>query len=444
MPLTLKITSKQRHILGPDSTHVFSVHGGTVGRGPDNDWVLPDPDRFISGHHAMVDYRAGAYYLTDTSTNGVYVNDSDQPVGKGTPLRLYDGDRLRMGDYQFEVSIVNVSRNGADDRGDGAAEDEPVLKRKVRPEEPLSLKVLGDQSQQEDQDAEGGEQPQHEQKDSAALNRPTDTVTYPDGEPSESDLESVFAATGFVDEDVQRDLQSSPARREQQRPAIEFAPEERPASGQPAAGGELAEAVRLLAESIGIEASRLPPGSEHEMLVTIGHMVRATVDGLTSVLRTRALIKGQLRLTQTTIQPGENNPLKFAPKTQDALEQLFYRQSSEFLPPTEAVDEAFKDLRAHQAATVVAMKAAFHDLLERLEPEELEEKFERGLKPRGLLGGSHKGKYWDLYREIYQQIANHSDENFANIVGPKFSETFDREVFRLTGRGLPPRRVVDE
>ena len=37
MPLTLKITSKQRHILGPDSTHVFSVHGGTVGRGPDND-----------------------------------------------------------------------------------------------------------------------------------------------------------------------------------------------------------------------------------------------------------------------------------------------------------------------------------------------------------------------------------------------------------------------
>lgn len=431
MPLTLKIISKQRHILGPDSTHVFSVHGGTVGRGPDNDWVLPDPDRFISSHHAMVDYRTGSYYLTDTSTNGVYVNDSDQPVGKGTPLRLYDGDRLRMGDYQFEVSIVNVSRDGADDSGDSAAEDEPVLKRKVRPEEPLSLKLLGEQTD------EGEEEP------AAELNKPTDTVTYPDGEPPDAALESVFAETGFVDDELQREPEPLP-RRGEQRPVIEFPPEQEPRDRRPAASGDLAEAVRLLVEAMGLEASRLPPGTEHETLVTVGHVVRATVEGLTSVLRTRALIKGQLRLTQTTIQPGDNNPLKFAPKTQDALEQLFYRQSAEFLPPTEAVEEAFKDLRAHQAATVVAMKAAFHDLLERLEPEELEEKFERGLKRGGLLSGSHKSKYWDLYREIYQGIANNSDENFANIVGPKFSETFDREVYRLTGRGLPPRRVVDD
>ena len=103
MPLTLKIVSKQRHILGADSTRVFSVHGGSIGRAPDNDWVLPDPDRYISGHHAAIDYRGGAYYLRDNSTNGVYVNQSDQPVGRGAPIRLYDGDELRMGDYVFEV-----------------------------------------------------------------------------------------------------------------------------------------------------------------------------------------------------------------------------------------------------------------------------------------------------------------------------------------------------
>src|SRR6056297_4114860 len=43
MPLTLKIVSKQRHILGADSLRVFSVHGGSIGRAPDNDWVLPIP-----------------------------------------------------------------------------------------------------------------------------------------------------------------------------------------------------------------------------------------------------------------------------------------------------------------------------------------------------------------------------------------------------------------
>jgi type VI secretion system FHA domain protein len=98
---------------------VFSVHGGSIGRAPDNDWVLPDPDRYISGHHATIDYRAGAYYLRDSSTNGVYVNQSEQPVGRGAPLRLYDGDELQMGDYVFQVSIVNVSRDGTDDSGDG-------------------------------------------------------------------------------------------------------------------------------------------------------------------------------------------------------------------------------------------------------------------------------------------------------------------------------------
>ena len=88
MPLTLRIISKQKDLLGSDSTKVFSVHGGTIGRAPDNDWILPDPDRYVSAHHAIIDYQGGAYYLTDSSSNGVYVNDSDQSVGSGAPIRL--------------------------------------------------------------------------------------------------------------------------------------------------------------------------------------------------------------------------------------------------------------------------------------------------------------------------------------------------------------------
>ncbi|MGI9265023.1 MAG: type VI secretion system-associated FHA domain protein, partial [Gammaproteobacteria bacterium] len=129
MPLTLRITSAEKDILGPDSTRVFGVHGGSIGRAPDNEWPLPDPRHYLSAHHAIIDYQGGGYYLTDTSTNGVFVNDSDQPVGKGTPLRLYDGDRIAMGDYRFDVNIVNVSGKGAGDTGvfvsSDDAEDDP-------------------------------------------------------------------------------------------------------------------------------------------------------------------------------------------------------------------------------------------------------------------------------------------------------------------------------
>jgi type VI secretion system FHA domain protein len=344
-----------------------------------------------------------------------------------------------MGDYQFEVSIVNVSRDGADDRGDAAPSDEEKAAEAVSRARaaraakaassagPASLKLLAEEADEMASDAELA----------AAEHHPTDTVTYPDGEPSEQALNSTFAETGVIDEDFFRGETAAPER--QPEPEPERGPLRQPA----ATGGDLSEAVRLLMEASGLDASRLPAGSEHETLVTIGHLVRATVEGLLSVLRSRALIKGQFRLTQTTIQAGDNNPLKFVPGAQDALEQLFYRPTTEFLRPVEAVDDAFRDVRAHQVATVVAMKAAFHDLLERLEPDLLENRFDRGLKRGGLFPGGKQAKYWELYRDLFQVIAGHTDENFANIVGPKFAEAYDREIYRLTGRGLPPRRIVD-
>lgn len=105
MPLLLEITSEHKELLGPDCVRQFGETGGTIGRALDNDWILPDPDRFISGRHATIDFRAGAWYLADISTNGVYLNGEDEPLGRGNPRRLFDGDRLRMGDFEFLVRL---------------------------------------------------------------------------------------------------------------------------------------------------------------------------------------------------------------------------------------------------------------------------------------------------------------------------------------------------
>ena len=40
----------------------------TIGRHEINDWVLPDPDRYLSGRHCVITYRDGEYWITDTST----------------------------------------------------------------------------------------------------------------------------------------------------------------------------------------------------------------------------------------------------------------------------------------------------------------------------------------------------------------------------------------
>ncbi|MDX1656974.1 MAG: type VI secretion system-associated FHA domain protein TagH, partial [Candidatus Competibacteraceae bacterium] len=97
MPLTLTITSYQRLSPGQEASKTIDRCDISIGRAPDNDWPLPDPERFLSSHHCRIQYREGSYYLTDTSTNGVFINHADQRVPKGQSVRLSHGDCLTMG-----------------------------------------------------------------------------------------------------------------------------------------------------------------------------------------------------------------------------------------------------------------------------------------------------------------------------------------------------------
>ena len=105
MALRLRVVSEHAIRLGEQSTKVFGVHGGTIGRATDNEWILPDPERYLSGKHARVDFRAGTYVLVDTSSNGTYVNGAQVPLGKYHDYLLKDGDYVRLGEYELLVSI---------------------------------------------------------------------------------------------------------------------------------------------------------------------------------------------------------------------------------------------------------------------------------------------------------------------------------------------------
>jgi len=105
MALRLTIVSNNGPSLGTRSVKEFGPNGGTIGRSVQCDWALPDPKRYLSSRHASIDFRSGSYYIVDTSMNGVYVNDAEQPVGRGKPQRLFDGDRLRIGEYEISVEI---------------------------------------------------------------------------------------------------------------------------------------------------------------------------------------------------------------------------------------------------------------------------------------------------------------------------------------------------
>ena len=105
MSITFRVVGPQAQMLGPASIRVFGSEGGSIGRSADNDWVLPDPERFVSSRHAVIESHGPEFVLTDTSTNGTFINQADQALGYGNRQQLVDGDRLMVGDYEIHVSI---------------------------------------------------------------------------------------------------------------------------------------------------------------------------------------------------------------------------------------------------------------------------------------------------------------------------------------------------
>ncbi|RVT84120.1 type VI secretion system-associated FHA domain protein TagH [Rhodobacteraceae bacterium CCMM004] len=81
----------------------------TVGRGQDNDLVLPDPDRTISKHHCAIENHGGNVVVVDLSTNGTFRNYGKTPLGK-VPTPLNDGDILSLGNYELLVEIQGPAR----------------------------------------------------------------------------------------------------------------------------------------------------------------------------------------------------------------------------------------------------------------------------------------------------------------------------------------------
>jgi predicted component of type VI protein secretion system len=111
MTVTLRVVGRRAESLGALSRWTFGVQGGSIGRAADNDWVLPDPDRLLSNHHAQIEVDGTELRIVDLSTNGIFVNGAREALGHRRSHRLTDGDRLRLGPYRVEVSVTTVSHD---------------------------------------------------------------------------------------------------------------------------------------------------------------------------------------------------------------------------------------------------------------------------------------------------------------------------------------------
>lgn len=85
-----------------------------IGRDADNDWILEDARRLISRHHCTIELKAGIFIVIDTSSNGLFLNNAEQPVGRGNTAILSDGDRLVLPGTTIAVELKQSDSRATD------------------------------------------------------------------------------------------------------------------------------------------------------------------------------------------------------------------------------------------------------------------------------------------------------------------------------------------
>ncbi|MDP3520459.1 MAG: type VI secretion system-associated FHA domain protein TagH [Hydrogenophaga sp.] len=200
------------------------------------------------------------------------------------------------------------------------------------------------------------------------------------------------------------------------------------AIGVPASDAEL---LAALMRGLG-ELHKGPQSLTPELMERIGLLLRLSVEGTLQLLVTRQEFKREVKADVTIIASQANNPLKFSPSVEVALDHLLGTGVMRgFMGPTDAMRDAYTDLRAHEFGVMVGIRAALQSVLDRFSPEALEQRLTDKSMLDSLFAANRKAKLWDQFHALSKQIQEEAQEDFHNLFGKAFLKAYDEQVNKL-------------
>jgi type VI secretion system FHA domain protein len=163
-----------------------------------------------------------------------------------------------------------------------------------------------------------------------------------------------------------------------------------------------------------------------QAMTAAGSALRRVIAGLVVMLEARARAKAQLGAQGTSLEFDGNNPLKFARAPEKAIAQLLNPPERGFMSADRAVDDAFRDLQAHQMATLTAMQGALAATLARFSPQAIRERAESQGFLAKLLPGGREATLWQAYEREFEGVARGSDEAFMDVFAKEFKQAYER------------------
>ncbi|MBW8828979.1 MAG: type VI secretion system-associated FHA domain protein TagH [Burkholderiales bacterium] len=237
----------------------------------------------------------------------------------------------------------------------------------------------------------------------------------------------------------------------QSQPAVESMPEPEPAAvpAQPdpesqapapldegaaqaaeAWNGDAASMWAAFCEGAGIKLNP-PQGPNPELMRAAGMLLRSAAEGALQLMAVRSATRNELHAQVTVIRPRNNNPLKFSPDAQSALEQMLQPPLRGFMPGPAAMTDAMNDLVGHAIGTMAGTRAALEGVLNRFAPGELEAKLAGKSVLDSVLPMNRKARLWDLYLQHHGAIRDEAQDDFQALFGKAFLAAYEQQLERL-------------
>jgi type VI secretion system protein len=446
--LQLRIISDHRRLLGDRSSVVFDGLGGNIGRSADNDWVLPDPQRFVSAHHARIHYRDGLYILEDTSTNGVFVNDEERPIAKRGAHVLQNGDILRFGEYQV-VAMVESRTAAADTAAAGAPPPQGPsdLSGLFRASATSSVEVQNT-AQSVEVLAAVGRLAQTDlgaaldlddllQTEAEEFSRPRVVNAY--GQPvtplpaatvrsaaSPSRVSSIVPPTpmelsvALADSETER---RAIARRIERLARAASRAQDRRVAASPPVPPDANSGLSAFCRGAGVAADHFAPELQVRLLHLAGQLLREALVGLKDLERVRTETLRPMQIDNAT-DVDDPRPSLARAGVEELLVDILSQHESRRLDAVQWLREVLERAKAHDRATFDALRAAFTDFVARLEPAELESRF--GKPARGA--ADRRARNWELYSEFYRTLAAKADGQLPRVFLDAFSAAYEENL----------------
>ena len=246
-----------------------------------------------------------------------------------------------------------------------------------------------------------------------------DIVSSPQGavglQPAQYPLQETAETAAIVDAQVAKNPVPSPTSKENSSEQV-------PVS---ASGGS-----DILIRAMGLNPDVLSAEEVNDISEKVGNLMREITAGMMQVLRSRTSIKNEFRMNVTTIQPIENNPLKFSVGVDEAMENMFLKKTNAYKKPAEAFREGFQEIGEHQIAMIAGVRHGFEKMMDRFNPENLETQFNKQIKGI-IIPGMQKAKHWTSYKDQYQNYSDNMESSFQHLFGSDFVTAYEDQLRKL-------------